>query len=81
MAAITTAPGNRHVIGDLVARAYTLTAVGNGDTLTVPLINIEAVVITPATANAVGATVSGNVITFATGGAINILLWVVGREG
>jgi hypothetical protein len=70
MAALT--PTNqplRHIIGDLAIRFYTLAAVTPGDTLQVPQIQALAVIITPTTAVANGATwagaASGTLITFA----------------
>lgn len=81
MAAITTAPSERTVTGPVVHRSYTLTGVGNGDTLAVPLIRILGIAATATTDVAVGATISGSTITFALAGSTNMLLDVWGREG
>lgn len=81
MAAITTAPSERFVTGPLVNRFYTLTAVNNGDTLTIPGVRILAVDITPTTAVSIGATIASNVITFVSGGAWSGNVQVTFREG
>lgn len=47
-----TARGNRHVMGDLVGRKYTLAAVANGDTLVVNQSRIETVIFLPTIATA-----------------------------
>jgi hypothetical protein len=81
MAAQTTAPSERFVIGPLVMRTYTLASVANGDTLAVPFVRILSVDIQPTTAQTVGSTVSGNTITFALGGTVAATVVVIGREG
>lgn len=85
MAVITTAPSERLNAGPLVLRSYTLTAVGNGDTLDVPLIRVLDIDITPTTNVACGVTTAaitgGTRLTFALGGATTMLLAVWGREG
>lgn len=81
MASLT--PSNqprRHVLGDLVARHYTVSGT-NGDTLIVPQGDILHVSITPTTAVAVGATISGSVITFVSGGAFAADVMVFSRIG
>lgn len=82
MAALTstTAP-RRHVLGDCAMRTFTLSG-DNGDTLTIPgIANIQAVIATPTTAIALGATWSGNVITFVTAGAWAGSVSVISRVG
>lgn len=60
---------SRHVLGDVVARVFTLSGT-NGDTLTIAGISqIVWVGCTPTTAIDFGATWSGNVVTFITAGA------------
>jgi hypothetical protein len=81
MAAQTTAPSERFVFGPLVMRDYVLTSVANADTLTVPLARVLAVIIQPTTAQTVGYTLSGNVITLALGGTVAATVTVIGREG
>ncbi len=81
MSAITqTNAARRHVIGDLTVRHYTVSGT-DGDTLTVPQINILHVSATPTTAIDLGATWSGSVITFHTAGAWAGDVMVFAREG
>lgn len=69
MAAITpTNTPNRHDTGDLIVRFYDLAGT-NGDTFTIQGGNIRIVIPIPTTAIAIGATLTGNVITFVTAGA------------
>jgi hypothetical protein len=86
MAVITTAPSERTVMGPLVMRSYTLTVVGNGDTLDVPLIRVLAVAVFPTTNTAVGATITqpsanSNRLTFSVTGTPSFTIAVWGREG
>ena len=81
MAAQTTAPTERFVFGQLVGRAWNLTSINNGDTLATPFVRIIDIEITPTTAVAVGATISGNTITFVSSGNFAANVWVIGREG
>lgn len=85
-AQVSTTPVTRHVLGDLVARFFTLSGVGDADTLTIPgIANIKDVVITPnATAGAAnypGAIWVGPVITFHSGGVWSGTVMVISREG
>ena len=70
MAALTpTAVTQRSAIGDEILRFYTLSGT-NGDTFTPSQqSDIRGLAITPTTAISVGATISGNTITFVTSGA------------
>jgi len=70
----------RHIVGDLVARHYTVSGT-NGDTLVVPQQGIIHVSATPTTAVAVGVTVSGSTLTFVTAGAFAADVMVFSREG
>lgn len=82
MAAITsTTSVVRHILGDLAVRYFTLSG-NNGDTLTVNGISqVLQVTVTPTTAISVGATVSGNVVTFVTSGAWAATVGVFSRVG
>lgn len=81
MAALSpTNTAKRHVLGDLVLKHYNISGT-NGDTLTVPQLNISTFSFTPTTNTAVGVTVSGSVFTFVTGGAFAGVLNVFSREG
>lgn len=85
-AKISTTAVQRHVTGDLAVRFYTLSAVADADTLTVPgLTQILDVIITPnATAGAANdpaAVWTGNVITFHSGGAWSGTVRVESRVG
>ena len=87
MAAVTvTNKPVRHVLGDLVFHRYTLSAVANGSTLTVPGAGmIEVVTISPTTTTYAGynpaASVSGNVITFTSSNAWSGTVMVISRTG
>lgn len=71
----------RHITGDLSVRFFTLSGT-NGDTLTVPGVSdILFVSARPTTAIAIGATWTGNVITFVTSGAFAATIEVVSRVG
>lgn len=71
----------RHVIGDLAVRFFTLSGT-NGDTLTVSgIADILDVLCTPTTAIDLGATWTGNVVTFVTAGAWAGTIAVVSRVG
>ena len=71
----------RHVIGDLVIKFYTVSGT-NGDTLLVPgVVGIQMVIPIPTTAIAVGYTVSGTTITFVTAGAFAAKVAVICRNG
>ncbi len=81
-AATITATSRRVVMGDVVQYNYTLT-VANTNTLTVQgMKSIKWVGITnPLATDTAGATWSGNVITFATGGTITGMhVMVIGRD-
>lgn len=70
----------RH-IGDLAVRFFNLSGT-NGDTLTVNgITDILLVIATPTTAIAIGATWTGNVITFVTAGAWAGTVAVISRVG
>ena len=76
----------RHVLGDLVWHRYVLSAVANGDTLTVAGIStILEVNISPTTTTYAGynpaASVSGNVITFTSSNAWSGVVSVMSRTG
>jgi hypothetical protein len=81
MAAITPSSQTvRKVTGNLVHRFYTLPAYSDSDTLTIPGGEvIQFVSVTPTTAVAVGATWSGQVITFR--GACASVVDVVTAQG
>lgn len=76
----TGAVAQRHNVGDLVIRAYTLTGT-NGDTFVTTQQDIISVLAIPTTAISVGATVSGSTVTVVTSGAFTATFVVLSRVG
>lgn len=71
-AATTTGLQKRRVLGDVRYVGYdSIAFAANGDTWTIPGINhVDAIQLTPTTNTAFGFTISANVITLVSGGAL-----------
>ncbi len=82
MAAVTTTNSpTRHDTGDLIVRFYDMSG-GDGDTYTVGQgVNIRDVLVTPTTNISLGASVSGQVITFHSSGAWAAKVGIWSRTG
>ncbi len=84
MAAVTTNSKKYNVVGDMKQQLYNINIATTGDTLTVGLINVNAVNCTPKTggvtdvAVAAGTILGTSVITFTSGAVNNQLVEVLG---
>lgn len=70
MAEVTAANKHFEVVGARRVFSCRIATLANGDTLTTGLVFINSAQLTPGTSTSIGATVSGGVLTFATGGTV-----------